>query len=704
MSWADIYERAVDAVKSQRRAASRAVPATRAGQPVPTPRQLPPRSPQLVGRDREFAELDRHHRTARAGRIFPSVVIGGRAGIGKTALAVGWGHIVRKHYLDGQLFIHVNRPGIHFQTSLDGLCGQLLRGLGVPAERIPANVEEQLALYRSVTSGKALLVILDDVVSCRQVIPFLLESPGMVVATSRHRLDGMVGQCGLRIRLRALSEEASIDLVRTLIGEEAISKESSSVRDLVQLCDRLPLALCIAAAQVRPGRHHTIAGQVAKLQDEQRRLAHLSIPDSLSVRASLDISYRELSSNARQLYFALSLHPGEYFPGELASALTVGKRAAADQAMEDLVEASLLEETDEGGYAYADLIRLHARQKLSSHAKSDEIGLTKTRIIEWFLLSTQRADSLLTPYRETPAYCPLHPVTNPMSFADRNSALFWLDTQRHNLMAVTRMADELGLHEATWHLCNAQWSLFLYRRHYLDRLKIDQLGVKNAKAWGSSPAEADMLKRLGRLCGLLGRFGRAIRLLEKAIEISRSCGAQLCEADALTDLGRVFCDVGHSDRADRLISQATEIYRAVGDDRRLALAQINTGLVQLKMGDGDAAVAQLQQALSSLDQYRNIDPYNRARALIALARALVHVGRHADATGHLIDGSRIMSQYDSQYRLAEVSVLHGQIAEAMGDSKDAVRRYDLALRSYLALGADEARLLEMKIATLNKGV
>jgi tetratricopeptide (TPR) repeat protein len=700
-SWPDLYKCALRAVKHDRISA---VASPAAGADLSwLPRQLPPALPSMVGREQDLEDLDRHREASQAAGRFPSVVISGRVGIGKTTLAVSWGHAVRGHYADGQLFAHVGRPGKRIEDQIAELCGQLLRGLGVPAERVPVGVDEQVALYRSVTAGKALLLVLDDVVSCRQVRPFLLESPGMVVVTSRHRLDGLVGHCGLRVQLAPLGGEAAIDLVRGLVGDERVSRELSSARELVELCDRLPLALCIAAAHLKSGPDRTLAVQVVKLRDERRRISRLSIRNSLSVRASIDVSYRELSGKARRLYRVLSLHPGEDFPGELAAALAGESEARSGDILDILVEAGLLEEKSDGNYAYADLIRLHARQRSLGRGSKPERTATKTCIIEWYLLSARNADRMLTPYRDAPAYRAVHPVATPMSFLDRKEALRWLDRQRRNLMAVTRMAGEMGLPETTWHLCDAVWSLFLYRRHYRDRLEIDRLGVESARAWGSKPAEADMAKRLGRLHGLMGDFGQAVRLLEEAIVISRACGARICEADALADLGRVLHDLEDATGADRAISEAVRLYQAAGDERRVALALINKGLVRLQAGDGHDAVAQLGRALAILDRYREIDPYNHARALIALAKAVVRVGRHADATGYLTEGAEIMGAYDSQYRLAEISMLRGEIADASGDRDGAVRHYRSAMRTYLVLGADEARRLEQKIGALDEG-
>jgi tetratricopeptide (TPR) repeat protein len=402
------------------------------------------------------------------------------------------------------------------------------------------------------------------------------------------------------------------------------------------------------------------------------------------------------------LYCALGLHPGMAFSSELATAAVGRPDEEVERLLDSLVEANLLNEAAEGRFEFADLIRLHARHRAMRNAKHP-YGATERRIIEWYLHTTRAADRILAPYRNSPGYEYRTDVTHHPQLADRQQALRWLDAERLNLIAVTRLAHDQGMAEVTWHLCDALWSLFLYRRHYPDRLEIDRLGVASAKAWGNPVAEADMLKRLGRLYGLTGDFEKAFDLLHEAIELNRRCGTTAGEADALGDLGRVHLALGETGRAWELLTDSLRIHRERGDERSVALTLINCGLVDLEAGDQVASIERFEQALEILERYRESDPYNHARALIALGKALVRVRRHDEALGFLTHGLDIMSEYESEYRLAEISGLLGEIAEATGDRGGALRQYRKALQTYLGLGAHEAQEIEQRITALNGG-
>ncbi len=118
-------------------------------------------------------------------------VIGGTAGVGKTALAVHWAHQITARFPDGQLYVnlggyHPGVPGPRRQRRWP----RFLRTLGVPGSCIPAQAGRAgRALYRSLLAGRRVLVMLDNAGSERQVRPLLPSGPGcLTVVTSRDTL------------------------------------------------------------------------------------------------------------------------------------------------------------------------------------------------------------------------------------------------------------------------------------------------------------------------------------------------------------------------------------------------------------------------------------------------------------------------------------------------------------------------------------
>jgi hypothetical protein len=128
----------------------------------------------------------------------------------------------------------------------------LLDALQVPAEQIPADVDAQAGLYRSLLSGKRMLVVLDNVRDTEQVRLLLPGSPGcMVLVTSRRQLSGLVAAENAHyIPLDLLSEREAHELLSRRLGAARLVAAPQVAAELIGVCARLPLALAIAAARI----------------------------------------------------------------------------------------------------------------------------------------------------------------------------------------------------------------------------------------------------------------------------------------------------------------------------------------------------------------------------------------------------------------------------------------------------------------------
>ena len=162
------------------------------------PRQLPASVRKFVGRERELATLA--GLAGQAGSTTEAVVISaidGTAGIGKTALAVHFGHQSAGLFPDGQLY--VNLAG--FAPSGSPLApGQAMRGflraLGVRPQQIPPGLDGQAGLYRSLLAGQRMLVVLDNAADEQQVRPLLPGSPGCLAVVTSRAAGGAGGHGG----------------------------------------------------------------------------------------------------------------------------------------------------------------------------------------------------------------------------------------------------------------------------------------------------------------------------------------------------------------------------------------------------------------------------------------------------------------------------------------------------------------------------
>ena len=367
------------AAPQQTAAPERAAPPEPPAPAVPVPAQLPPAVAAFAGRSAELARLDAI--LSRAAQDGPDddaavtiAVIAGTAGVGKTALAVHWAHRVAGQFPDGRLY--VNLRGFDPACPATGP-GQALRGFldafAVPLERIPAHLDDQVALYRSLLAGRRVLVVLDNARDAEQVRPLLPAAPGcLVIVTSRNHLTGLIATEGAHpLDLELLTTSGARELLARRLGARRVGREPDAVDEIIAGCAGLPLALTVAAARAATSPRFPLTAFATELREANRALDPFASGDAVTdVRAVLSWSYHALSTGAARLFRLLGLHPGPDITVGAAASLA---GIAPDQARERLAELTrghLLAEHCPGRYAFHDLLRAYAAEQ--AHVHDDE--------------------------------------------------------------------------------------------------------------------------------------------------------------------------------------------------------------------------------------------------------------------------------------------------------------------------------------------
>ena len=341
---------------------------------LPVPAQLPPDVRGFVGRRAELDALDELAAMPGAAangagdRPLRVGIISGVAGVGKTGLALHWGHGAMHRFPGGQLYADLRGYDPDQEPLPPGAAlEQFLRALGVPGEQIPGALDERAALFRSVLHGRQVLIVLDNARNPEHVRRLLPGSSSCVVlVSSRDRLDDLVALEGARLyRLGVLHPDEASDLLSRMAGDRRI--DPATANRIAALCGRLPLALRIAAARLAIQPDGAAAGLADRLADEQRRLAELS-QTHRGVQASFALSYRELPTPAAMLFRLLGLLDATDIAAWTAAALMGASEQQAEDLLDQLVRGGLLELAgrDCAGqvrYRLHDLMRLYARER-----------------------------------------------------------------------------------------------------------------------------------------------------------------------------------------------------------------------------------------------------------------------------------------------------------------------------------------------------
>ena len=599
-----------------------------------TPAQLPAAAAGFTGRAGHLRWLDTVLEEADPGAL-PVVVISGSAGVGKTSLAVRWAHAVRERFPDGQLHIdlrgYATAPPLH---PIDVLA-RFLIALGLPAERIPAGVDEAAAGYRSLLAGRDVLVMLDNARSADQVRPLLPGGPsGMVVVTSRDTLGGLVARDGaVRLGLDVLEPGEAEALLTRVLGKDRTAAEPAAVTALAELCARLPLALRIAAANLAISLRRTVAGYVAELE-AGNRLGALAVrsDDRHAVRATFDLSYADLPQQARKLFRGFGIVPGVDLTADDAGVLLDITRAEADRLLARLADAHLVDEHVDGRYRCHDLLRLYAAERADAEDPADERHAAVARLCATYVRRTRAAADLLYPHMlRLPGDVP-GPAAESAGF-DEAAALAWLEAERHNLGLAVRHAAKHGPRRLALLLADALRGYYHLRRYTGDWLAVANAALDAARHDGDLTGQAAARHSLGTARRSLGEHREALRHYVAGLRLAQQCGWQEYEATALGNIGIVCRKLGRLTVAARRLDDALLIDRRLnrrdGEANNLSLLA-NVLFEMGKLAEADEQFAAALKLNAELGRR-----HGEALAHTGLAQVRRELGRYDEAREHL---------------------------------------------------------------------
>ena len=175
-----------------------------------------------------------------------------------------------------------------------------------------------------------------------------------------------------------------------------------------------------------------------------------------------------------------------------------------------------------------DLLRLYAQKLSDDHARADHREHSRDRLFAYYMKAADTADDHL---QAVPALSDLG------DFAARDEALSWFDTERANLVAVVKMAEDTGQDEVTCRLSVALVRYFNWRRRFDDWLLTTCAGLNAARRLDDRPREGIALNNLGAVLREVRRFDEAITACKDAVAIFRDTGDRSGVANALNNLG-----------------------------------------------------------------------------------------------------------------------------------------------------------------------
>lgn len=175
----------------------------------------------------------------------------------------------------------------------------LLLGTGVSREQIPDSLDARAVFWRDRTAGRNVPLVLDDAQGHEQVRPLLPGLDGsLVLVTSRRRILAL--DDAARVPLNRLAPDDAPALLVRLAGRSGLDPRDPAIADIARLCDYLPLAISLTAAQLGDHSAWNPADVAVDLSSRVGRAAVIRV-ENVSVLAALDLSYKRLPADSRRL-------------------------------------------------------------------------------------------------------------------------------------------------------------------------------------------------------------------------------------------------------------------------------------------------------------------------------------------------------------------------------------------------------------------
>ncbi|WP_436492351.1 BTAD domain-containing putative transcriptional regulator [Actinokineospora sp. HUAS TT18] len=638
------------------------------------PAQLPPDARHFTGRVADLAELSAvlaSHSTEQ----LTLCSIEGTAGVGKTTLAVRFARQEIAAFPGGQLFLNLRGYGPGDPMSDEAALTALLQGVGVRGDQLPAGLDARAALWRTHTTGRRLLILLDNATDSAQVRR-LLPGPGSVVlVTSRTRLRGLVVREGAhRLSLGRMPTDDAIAMLRGIIGHQRVTQTPDQVRRVIGACAHLPLAIRILGERASEEPHSPLDGL---LGEGSHRLAAFDLDDDddSDLRSVFLRSYQALNPDTARLFRLLGAQNAIDFTASSAAAVGSLTESAARSLLDRLSARNMVERSRVDHYQFHDLMRDFARA-LAQEVDSESVPGATRRLLEHYLAGLSAANAILgsAPEAGIPA----------RTFLDAHEALEWCDQEWSNVaLLVTNATEDIYL-DLVARFSGTFFRYLVARAHQADEwIKICEHTLSAARAIGDEAAQLPALNCLAVVHSVRGDHNRAIDSLEHMLAVARATQNREREINALNNLAIVYAKAGRaaenlgcarqlltlstgdSDEEGRAHATLASAYHYNGDygnavshakaaialcasDRlrsTAASAHHTLGTVLAKTGDSESSIANYESALAL---YRELDvTYIEGDILLELGDVHLDIGAPEDARRHWRRAAEIFRQTDS---------------------------------------------------------
>lgn len=638
-----------------------------------------PRDVPWVGRRDELRRLTAALCEGQGSSAVVTVeAIHGMGGSGKSSLAVHLAHRLRDRFPDGRIFLHLGGYAAdRTPPTATRALTELLRLVGMASKELPRELDELVALWRSVTHDRRMVVILDDATSSDQIRPLLPgSSPTAVIVTSRRRLPGLPGV--RPVSLDVLPAEDAAALFAQRLGRERAT-DPADVAEIVRICGYLPLAVEIAASRLlaRPSwatsdllrQLSGTGGHLAQLRDVDRTLTHV-----------FAVSYDALNIEQQLVFRRIGLHVGVEFRPPAIAALTGFSWETAERVLEELLAHYLVTEPVPLRFAMHDLLRDYARSliEVGDIDSDDDVRQAGQSLVDHYIRTADRADRLAYPFRSRTDLDVGDSATRPCpEIVDPQSAEQWLIAESANLLDTLDWLEKHGTERQLALSVHVLAGFLDMEGHLVEAEPLLRRAAAHWDAAGDSVARARALLDLCAVYTHGSRYDEAIAAGREARDIARSLGDRELEGECVHQISISLWQTGQYTLARSLQKESLDSLLQTSNLLRIARCRNLLGITHLHLAENDEALACFTSALADFTAIES--ERGKYSALNNLAEVSKKTGHPEDAEKAYRQAMVVADRMGNPRDKATIRMNIASVMDELGRTDEALAVYGLAL-------------------------
>ncbi|MFE2598871.1 AAA family ATPase [Streptomyces sp. NPDC059396] len=595
---------------------------------------------EFAGRGRELkalrGDIERAGLNTISGRKEPRarvLLIAGRPGAGRTALAEELAAQVRDRYPDGLVRTRLTEPGGD-PVPTERTAREILGAFGVPTP--PGAGEDELSqMVRETLAVRRVLLLLDDAVDAEQVDPLVPDNPDcLVVAVSRGPLTGIpdVRPC----TLGGMDAKAAIELLVRFTGAVRITVDPQAAESLAEECGGQPAALVLAGGWLA-------ARPTASVADAAKRLRALPhdperpVGDRPLARA-FQLVYESLPGPSARILRLLALAPAGFVDAHTASALAGCSVSAARSMLGDFTALGLLrragdpaagERAPDERYLVPGCLVPLLRDLLETKDRDAEVQLARARMLERTVRLLQSCRAITEP-DGSPARKRLAGLPRSLRFPTAAAADEWLTSRQPALLAAARLAVADGELDTLARRLVAALVRALAAHRGTEAAApelygLHQLVLDIAERRELHREQAAALLNIGDLDAQTGRTHDALARYRAALDAGRAANDLYATGRAMESVGGAHQDLQDWQRSADWYGRALAQRLSRGERADAARLYGRIGTVHTYAGHYGEALRNWRSAVALYRRLRDLP--GQARALSEVARVQEYAGR-----------------------------------------------------------------------------